>query len=192
MSKQKKVRVNEQIVSEIDYGKTQNLLNCAISDISGYIKLIDTKVSIIMAALGIIISGIISCRGVVIGTYNKIQKYSFLNIFMCIIMLLFIVCVILVYFWGIQTIKAHYCSINYSSVWFIKEKKEEYSFEKYKQVVENMTSKDVIDTLAAELYKLNDIYKQKAKSTKYTLQFLVLAFAFLIITIAICVFVNFA
>lgn len=191
MSKRKKSVKNEQTGSEIDYSKTQNFLISAISDISGYIKFLDTKVSIIMAALGVIISGTINCRETVFNTYNKIQKYSFLNIFMCIVMLLFSLCVILVFFWGLCTIKAHYCSIDYKSAWFIKDKKEDYSFEAYKHEVENMTSKDVIDTLSAELYKLNDIYKQKAKTTKCAIREFATALVLLVVLIAICLFVNF-
>ena len=32
-----------------------------------------------------------------------------------------------------------------------------------------MTKKDIVDELAAELYKLNDINRQKSMATKYTL-----------------------
>lgn len=191
MGRQKNNVKNEQISSKIDYSKTQILLNSAISDISGHIKLLDTKVSIIMAALGIIISGLINCGETVINIYNIIQKYSFLNIFMCLIMVLFASGVIMVYFWGLETIKAHYCNIDYKSVWFIKEKKEDYSFEAYKDEIENMTTKDVVDTFAAELYKLNDIYKQKAKSTKYAIRSFATSLALLIVLIGICIFVSF-
>ncbi len=34
-----------------------------------------------------------------------------------------------------------------------------------------MKNTDVIDNMAAELYKLNDIYRQKSKTMKWTIRF---------------------
>lgn len=53
--KEKNKNIMKEEEYEIDIGKIQSFLSSAIVDISGYIKFSDTKVSIIMAALGIII-----------------------------------------------------------------------------------------------------------------------------------------
>lgn len=49
-----------------------------------------------------------------------------------------------------------------------------------------MTSKDIIDTMAAELYKLNDINKQKMLTMKYTVRAFSVTLISLLIGIIIC------
>lgn len=181
---------NKENINVVDYVKTQNFLSSAISDISGYIKVFDTKVSIIMAALGVIISGIINCRQIIYDTYENIQTYSLLFVFFCIVALIFFFSIVLVYYWGLKTIKSHVCSIYFKSLWFIKEKKEDYSFEAYKVDVEKMTEKDIVDTMAAELYKLNDIFRQKALSTKKTIGAFAASLAVLFVIVLLCIFIN--
>ena len=176
--------------STIDYAKTQIFLNSAINDISGWIKFLDTKVSIIMAALGIIISGIINCREIIYATYQMSQVYDLLHIFFCVLVFIFAITTVLVYFWGLQTIKAHRCNINFKSLWFIIDKKEDYPFEVYKEDIKKMTEKDVIDTLSAELYKVNDIYRQKVVTMKRTIYAFVITLIVLFIIVCICVFLN--
>lgn len=174
--------------SEVDWGKTQAFLGNAIADISGYIRFLDTKVSIIMAVMGVIIAGIINCRQIIGYTYNKIIACSWVQLLVGIAVCVFFIGTILVYYWGIHTIKAHVCIIEYKSTWFIREKKEEYSFEHYMRDVEKMTSKDIIDTMAAELYKLNDINKQKMLTMKYTVRAFSVTLISLLIGIIICMY----
>lgn len=175
---------------EMDFTKTQSFLNSAINDVSGWIKFLDTKVSIIMAALGIVISGTINCREIIYATYQMSQAYSLLHFFFCVLVLIFAITTILVYFWGLQTIKSHRCNINFKSLWFIIEKKDDYPFEVYKEDIKRMTEKDVIDTLAAELYKVNDIYRQKAVTMKRTICAFGITLIVLFIIVCICVFLN--
>jgi len=172
------------------FSKTQNFLNSAINDVSGWIKFLDTKVSIIMVALGVVISGIINCREIIYDTYQMLQVYSLLHIFFCVLVFMFAIATALVYFWGLQTIKAHRCNINFKSLWFIIEKKDDYPFEIYKEDIKKMTEKDVIDALAAELYKVNDIYRQKAVTMKRTIRVFGIALVVLFAIVCICVFLN--
>lgn len=79
--RKKQIEVGSELgkrTEEIDFSKTQNLLNAAISDISAAIKLLDTKVSIIMSALGVITSISINCREMLHDVYTKLHKYSLL------------------------------------------------------------------------------------------------------------------
>lgn len=188
-SKMRNVKTKEAL-NKSDFTKTQNFLNSAINDVSGWIKFLDTKVSIIMAALGIVISGIINCREIIYDTYQMLQVYSLLHIFFCVLVFMFAIATVLVYFWGLQTIKAHRCNINFKSLWFIIEKKDDYPFEVYKEDIKKMTEKDVIDALAAELYKVNDIYRQKAVTMKRTICAFGIALIVLFIIVCICVFLN--
>lgn len=82
-----KVKENTE---KIDYIKTQSFLCSAITDISGHIKFLDTKVSIVMAALGVIISGIINCRKIVYETYKIVQTECLLHIIFCVVTALFL------------------------------------------------------------------------------------------------------
>lgn len=81
----------------------QNYLSAAISDISGYIHLMDTKVSIIMAAQGVIIAGLLSIYDNLIDAielYHSILEKSVVLISVSG----FIVFTILVYVYGLKTI----------------------------------------------------------------------------------------
>lgn len=82
----------------IDFGKIQNFLGSAISDISGYIKFSDTKVSIIMAAMGVIIAGIINCRNIIYTTYKLMPNCSLLQLLFAVILVTFLTATVLVYF----------------------------------------------------------------------------------------------
>lgn len=191
-SKKGNMQHNEEgkSINEVDYAKTQSFLNSAISDISGYIKFFDTKVSIIMSALGVIISGIINCRQIIYDTYKGTEDCSLLHIFFCFLLIIFVLNVVLVYCWGILTIRAHVCNLNFKSLWFLKENKESYPFETYRADIEKMTTKNIVDTLAAELYKLNDIYRQKASTTKKTVASFAATLIVLFVILCICVFRN--
>lgn len=180
----------KESANKADFTKTQSFLHSAISDISGYIKFFDTKVSIIMSVLGVVISGIVNCRQVIYDTYKSMESFSLLHVFFCALIFVFVFNVFFVYFWGLLTIKAHVCNINFKSLWFIKDKKESYPFESYKEDVEKMTSKDIVDTLAAELYKLNDIYRQKASTTKKAVASFATSLIIMFIIMCICIFIN--
>lgn len=78
MAKGKKSAIIGNEKKDIDFGETQSFLGNAIADISGYIRFLDTKVSIIMAALGVIIVGIINCRNIIFETYRLISNSSLL------------------------------------------------------------------------------------------------------------------
>lgn len=147
----------------------QAFLSSAISDISSYIQLADTKVSIIMAAVVAIIVGAFSCYSPITGVINQIKPCSWLGISLIILTAVLVVSLIGIFVFGILTIRSHSSKIGYKSKWFLPESNSEYSFDAFKEDVLAMTDDDVIENMSAELYKLNDINRQKSRAYKWSL-----------------------
>lgn len=147
----------------------QAFLSSAISDISTYIQLADTKVSIIMAAVVAIIGGASSCHELITEVITQIKPCSWLGISLLILAAVLIVSLIGVFTFGILTIRSHSSKIGYKSKWFLPQSTTEYSFDSFNEDVLSMSDEDVIENMAAELYKLNDINRQKMKTNKWTL-----------------------
>lgn len=94
-----------------------------------------------------------------------------------------LVSIISVFIFGILTLRGHSCKVDYKSKWFLPQSTAEYSFDAYKNDVFSMDDEDIIENMTAELYKLNDINRQKLKSNKWALR----AFSvYLISTASIC------
>lgn len=159
---------NTEVVPE----KTQAFLNSAISDLAGWIRFSDAKVSVIMAAVGVLVAGIINCRNDIVDILKTVQPCSWIGLTLYICMIVFALCLVMVYYWGIQTLKPRISNLNYQSRWFIDSKQ---SFDEYKTAVLSMTVENVIEDMAAELYKLNDINRRKSVAFKHTLNAFIIA-----------------
>lgn len=164
----------ENTVGESTEKKTleskQSFLSSAISDISSYIQLADTKVSIIMAAVVAIVMGGFAC-------YEPIEKLIFLvkpcswqGVSLIIATTVLVVSIIGVFAFGLLTIRSHTSKIGYKSKWFLPQSTKEYSFDGYKEDVLSMSDEDMIVNMAAELYKLNDINRQKSATYKWAIR----------------------
>lgn len=168
----------------------QAFLASAITDIATYIQLADTKVSIIMGSIVALGVGIMSCYQPINTAIGKITPCSWSGVALIILLVLLALSVCGVFIFGILTIRGHVSIIDYKSKWFIATSKSQYSFDAYKQDVIDMTDEDVIENMAAELYKLNDINRQKASTCKWTIRLfaatlaLVLAVAILLLVAA--------
>lgn len=147
----------------------QEFLSSAISDISTYIQLSDTKVSIIMASVVALITAIVSCYEPIYHALAHIKPCSWVSVAIVIFSLLFFISIIAVFIFGILTIRGHSSNIGYKSKWFLHQSTEEYSFETYRIDIQLMSHEDIIDNMAAELYKLNDINRQKLRTNKLAL-----------------------
>lgn len=158
----------------------QNFLSSAISDISSYIHLSDTKVSILMAAIVAIIVGIVSIGEEVSLLILKLKPCSWLGVVFIICLITSILSLIAFFVFALLTLRGHSSIIDYPSRWFLSKRAKYYSFDAYLKDVCAMSDDDCIDNMAAELYKLNDIYQQKARTKKWTLR----AFSLFLITIA--------
>lgn len=162
----------------------QTFLSNAISDISSYIHLADTKVSIIMAAVVAILVGILTCYQPITQLVANIKPCTWIGVLFIIFAIVGAIGIIAVFLFGILTIRNHSCYINYKSKWFLPKSPKEYSFDEYYKDVQKMSDEDVIKNMSAELYKLNDINRQKMRTAKWTLiSCSVLLFAIFVIAI---------
>ena len=167
----------------------QSFLSSAISDISAYIQLIDTKVSIIMATVVAIIMGGFTCYEPIEALISLVKPCSWQNVMLTISMTALSINIVNVFVFGILTIRSHSSKIGYASKWFLPQSTAEYSFDVYKEDILSMSDEDVIVNMAAELYKLNDINRQKNTTYKWALRF----FSATLISIGgICVLILFS
>lgn len=148
----------------------QAFLSNAISDISSHIQLSDTKVSIIMAAIVALIAVVASYYEPIFSVLIKIKPCSWLGVLIIIFSVLLLISLIAVFVFGILTIRGHSSNIGYKSKWFLPQSTKEYSFDAYKRDVQLMDDEDIIDNMTAELYKLNDINRQKLKTNKWVIR----------------------
>ena len=163
-------RVNTYPNNEKSNEIKQAFLSSAISDTATYIQLADTKVSIIMGALVALIAGIFTCYEPIFQAFSNIKPCSWFGISIIIFILLYLLSLIAVFVFGILTIRGHASDIGYKSKWFLSRSTKEYSFDAYKQDLLDMTDEDIIENMGAELYKLNDINRQKAKTMKWAIR----------------------
>lgn len=147
----------------------QNFLASAITDISTYIQLADTKVSIIMGAVVAILVGIAACYEPIERLVNNISPCSWNGVLLIILVIIGFISMILTFVFGLLTVRGHSSIINYKSKWFLAKSTKEYSFTEFCNDIQNMNDNDIITNMAAELYKLNDINRQKIKTVKLTL-----------------------
>ena len=148
----------------------QNFLAYAISDIATTIQLADTKVSIIMGSLVAFIAGILACTEAISSVLSSIYPCSWLGVIIVAFTLLLFFSIIAIFVFGILTIRCHASNIGYKSKWFLSNVSKGYSFDTYKQDLLAMTDDDIIENMGAELYKLNDINQQKAKTLKWVIR----------------------
>lgn len=161
----------------------QNFLASAITDISTYIQLADTKVSIIMGAVVAILVGITSCYEPIERLISNITPSSWKGILLIILIIIGFISMILTFVFGLMTVRGHSSIINYKSKWYLTKSTKEYSFAEFSSDIKSMNDNDIITNMAAELYKLNDINRQKLKTVKWTL----IAFSvFLIVVGSVC------
>ena len=153
-------------------------LSNAISDISTYIQLADTKVSIIMGAVVALIAGVIACYEPIGKIVSSIKPCSWIGILFVILSITCVISVLAVFVFGILTIRGHVSKISFDSKWFLSKDTKSYSFDAFLIDVKNMSKQDIIDNMTAELYKLNDINRQKAKTMQWVMRF----FTFSLIT----------
>lgn len=148
----------------------QIFLSNAITDIATFIQLADTKVSIIMGSFIALFTGILACYEPIFKALSSIKPCSWIGIILIIFILIFLLSTIGVFVFGILTIHGHKSDLSYKSKWFLPQSVNEYSFDMYKTDLQAMTDHDIIENMGAELYKLNDINRQKAKSMKWAIR----------------------
>ena len=162
----------------------RQFLGNAITDISGYIRFIDTKVGIILAFVGAAATLLVRMKadlqcilsssgggGALLGILLVTEFIAAFDILCCSFAAL--------------TVRVGRIE-GYDSKWFFPTPDGDFSegFRKYAGKVSRMTEEDITENLAAELYKLNDIYRKKlryAGKTVYAFQWFALASLFIIV-----------
>lgn len=147
----------------------QAFLSSAISDISSVIQLLDTKVSIIMGSLIALMGGMLACYDPIGQAFARVEPNSWRGVIIAIIGILFFVSLAIVFVFGILTVRGRVSQVAYKSKWFVLKPTKEYSLEQYQKDVRAMTNEDIIEDMAAELYKLNDINRRKMKTANMTI-----------------------
>lgn len=153
------------------YELKQAFLSSAIADISTYIQLADTKVSIIMAAVVALLVGLFACWQPIGARIAVIRPCSWRGAAFLVLAVLLAASMVGVFVCGILTIRNHRSRLAYPSRWFLPQSTQAYSFDAYRQDVLSMSDEEIIVNMAAELYKLNDINRQKQAAGKWTLRF---------------------
>lgn len=62
-------------------------------------------------------------------------------------------------------------NIDFDSKWYLTKDTKSYSFDSYLDDLNAMSKSDITDNMAAELYKLNDINRQKTKTMRWVMRF---------------------
>lgn len=171
------------------YEIKQAFLANAISDLSNYIQLADTKVSIIMGSLVALVAGMFASFDTIRSSFTTIVPCTWIGINIFALSILYLISIIAVFVFGILTIQGHISTTEYKSKWFIAQSTTEYTLDAYKRDLDAMTPKDVVENMTVELYKLNDINRQKSKTLKWSIG----AFGaslFILSTIGLLLFIN--
>ena len=150
------------------YQNKQTFLIAAINDISGNIRFLDTKVSIVVATIGVILMAYVNCRGNIMRVYLETQNNCVLRIVFLFSVILYIASQSTTVFFAIRTISVRENNtLKYKSLWYIGDKT--ISFKEYYFEVQRINERDIIKNLTFELYKLNRINTIKMKYTKKTI-----------------------
>jgi len=159
----------------------QTFLTAAISDISGNIKYLDTKIALVMATVGVFLGVVVSGVVALFEMFAE-QTMSLPTWIACVFnacMVLFGISVVLVFVFGILTITARHTKPAKPSLWYFDD--ATVCSTVFEEQVRILTDDLIVDNLAVELFYLNKINAQKMKFTKRTIK----AFAFASIFVAL-------
>ena len=168
MREKKMKNLTRKCISSYDI--TNDFLKVAISDLTGNLTLLDTKISIIMATVGVILGLVVACKSNILKAY---YFYEDICIFKAIFLLLsatYIVSIIFTFVYGIKCIMIRFGKSKSSSLWFFQtEDNGGITEQNYIKRVKYMTDESIMKNLAVEVYKLNRINNRKMLTGKTTI-----------------------
>ncbi len=154
------------------YDKTIDFLNIAISDLAGNLTLLDTKISIIMATVGVILGLVVACKSNVLKAYIFYADNCHLKYIFLLLSAAYIISIIITFVYGIKCIMIRFGKSKTSSLWFFNTAIYGGISElEYIHKVRNMSDEAIVKNLSAEVYKLNIINNRKMRSGKTTIIF---------------------
>ena len=151
---------------------TNNFMKVAISDLTGNLTLLDTKISIIMATVGVIMGLVVACKSNILKAYYFYSNYCFFKSIFLLLSVIYIITIIATFAFGIKCIMIRFGKSKSSSLWFFKTKDcGGISEQDYIHRIRYMSNEAIMKNLAIEVYKLNTINNQKMRAGKITLIF---------------------
>lgn len=166
--KRERLKKNKQEYSS-NYNNTSDFLKAAISDLTGNLTLLDTKISLIMATVGVVLGLVVACKSNVLKAYHFYEDICIFKAIFLLLSVAYIVGVIITFVYGIKCIMIRFGKSK-SSLWFFQT--EDYggiTEQNYLQKVKHMTDESITKNLAVEVYKLNRINNRKMRTGKTTI-----------------------
>ena len=153
-----------------NYESTNDFLKLAISDLTGNLALLDTKISIIMATVGVILGLVVACKSNILKAYYFYEDVCILKAFFLFLYATYIVSIIITFVYGIKCIMIRFGKSKYTSLWFFQTQDYDGITEQnYIKRVKYMTDESIMKNLAVEVYKLNRINNRKMRTGKTTI-----------------------
>jgi len=156
--------------TRLSYDSTNDFLKVAISDLTGNLTLLDTKISIIMATVGVILGLVVACKSNVLKAYYFYENICIFKVVFMLLSAAYIVSIIFTFVYGIKCIMIRFGKSKSSSLWFFQT--EDYggiTEQNYIKKVKYMTDESIMKNLAVEVYKLNRINNRKMLTGKTTI-----------------------
>lgn len=156
--------------SNFNYDNINDFLKVAISDLTGNLTLLDTKISIIIATAGVILGLVVACKSNVLKAYYFYANNCCTKCMFLLLSLTYIINVIITFIYGIKCIMIRFGKSKSSSLWFFDT--ESYgglSEEIYIKKIKCMSDETIMQNLSAEVYKLNTINNRKMRAGKTTI-----------------------
>lgn len=153
-----------------NYDNTSEFLKAAISNLTGNLTLLDTKISIILATVGVVLGLIIACKSNVLKAYYFFANNYFFKVLFLFLSGILIIGIIMTFAFGIKCIMIRFGKSKSSSLFFFNT--ETYggiSERDYMQKIIKMSDEEIMKNLADEVYKLNTINNQKMRAGKITI-----------------------
>ena len=161
---------NRKGKSKSSYDRTNDFLKVAISDLTGNLTLLDTKISIIMATVGIILGLVVACKRNVLKAYYFYENICIFKTVFLLLSAAYIVSTIFTFVYGIKCIMIRFGKSKSSSLWFFQtEDYDGITEQNYIKRVKYMTDESIMKNLAVEVYKLNRINNRKMLTGKTTI-----------------------
>lgn len=152
------------------YDSTNDFLKVAISDLTGNLTLLDTKISIIMATVGVILGLVVACKSNILKAYYFYEDICTFKAIFLLLSAAYIVSIIFTFVYGIKCIMIRFGKSKSSSLWFFQtEDNGGITEQNYIKRVKYMTDESIMKNLAVEVYKLNRINNRKMLTGKTTI-----------------------
>lgn len=155
-----------------NYEHNSDFLKSAISDLAGNLALVDTKISIILATVGVVLGLVVACKSNILRAYDFYSNTCVWKVLFLFLSFACIVSIILTFVFGVRCVMIRFGKSKTKSLWFFRT--EEYGGISEKNYVEKaIKSSDdtILNSLASEVYKLNKINNKKMNAGKKTIFF---------------------